>query len=97
MPAMTVPQITNSAVTFFWVAVVERMYWRYVERGYRYLHLDAGHVCQNLALGAEQLGCGICPIAAFDDELFNTTLGLDGRNLFVIYLASVGKKPQKRA
>ena len=91
------PQITNSAVTFFWVAIVERMYWRYVERGYRYLHLDAGHVCQNLALGAEQLGCGICPIAAFDDELLNATLGLDGRNLFVIYLASVGKKPPKGA
>jgi len=76
---------------------VERIYWRYVERGYRYLHLDAGHVCQNLALGAEQLGCGICPIAAFDDELLNATLGLDGRNLFVIYLASVGKKPLKGA
>lgn len=55
-------QITRSAVTFIWAAVVERMYWRYVERGYRYLHLDAGHVCQNLALGAEQVGCGICPI-----------------------------------
>ena len=89
------PQITNSAVTFFWVAVLERMYWRYVERGYRYLHLDAGHVCQNLALAAEQLNCGICPIAAFDDELLNATLGLDGKNLFVVYLASVGKKNPK--
>jgi len=89
------PQITNSAVTFFWVAVLERMYWRYVERGYRYLHLDAGHVCQNLALAAEQLYCGICPIAAFDDELLNATLGLDGKNLFVVYLASVGKKNPK--
>jgi SagB-type dehydrogenase family enzyme len=90
-------QITNSAVTFIWVAVVERMYWRYVERGYRYLHLDAGHVCQNLALGAEQLGCGICPIAAFDDELLNATLGLDGEDMFVVYLASLGKKKEKPA
>ena len=85
-------QITKSAVTFIWVAVVERMYWRYAERGYRYLHLDAGHVCQNLALGAEQVGCAICPIAAFNDELLNHTLNLDGEELFVIYLASVGKK-----
>lgn len=85
-------QITRSAATFIWAAVVERMYWRYVERGYRYLHLDAGHVCQNLALGAEQVGCGICPIAAFDDELLNQTLGLDGEDMFVVYLASVGKK-----
>jgi SagB-type dehydrogenase family enzyme len=85
-------QVATSAVTFIWVAVVERMFWRYVERGYRYLHLDAGHVCQNLALGAEQLACGICPIAAFDDEFLNQTLSLDGKNQFVIYLASLGKK-----
>jgi SagB-type dehydrogenase family enzyme len=85
-------QVTGSAATFIWAAVVERMYWRYVERGYRYLHLDAGHVCQNLALGAEQVGCGICPIAAFDDELLNETLGLDGETMFVVYLATLGKK-----
>ena len=88
-------QITNGAATFIWVAVTERMYWRYVERGYRYLHLDAGHVCQNLALGAEQTGCGICPIAAFDDEQLNATLGLDGLEMFVVYLASLGKKKEK--
>jgi SagB-type dehydrogenase family enzyme len=85
-------QIENCAVTFLWVAAAERMYWRYVERGYRYLHLDAGHVCQNLALGAEELNCGICPIAAFDDVKLNTTLGLDGEELFVVYLATVGRK-----
>lgn len=84
--------VANSAATFFWVAVAERMYWRYVERGYRYLHLDAGHACQNLALAAEQIGGGICPIAAFDDDELNAVLGLDGEDLFVIYLASMGKK-----
>jgi len=86
-------QVAESAATFFWVAVVERMYWRYVERGYRYLHLDAGHVCQNLALAAEQIGGGICPIAAFNDDELNQVLGLDGEDQFVIYLASMGKKP----
>jgi SagB-type dehydrogenase family enzyme len=85
-------QIETCAVAFIWAAVVERMYWRYVERGYRYLHLDAGHVCQNLALGAEQVGCGICPIAAFNDDQLNGVLGLDGKEMFVIYLASLGKK-----
>ncbi len=88
-------QIEGAAVVFLWVAVVERMYWRYTERGYRYLHLDAGHVCQNLALGAEQIGAGICPIAAFDDDSLNQALGLDGEDQFVIYLASVGKKSVK--
>jgi SagB-type dehydrogenase family enzyme len=86
------PQLESCAAALIWVAVVERMFWRYVERGYRYLHLDAGHVCQNLALGAEQIGSGICPIAAFDDVKLNTVLGLDGEEMFVVYLATVGKK-----
>lgn len=85
-------QIKTSAVTFVWVAVKERMYWRYGERGYRYLHLDAGHVCQNLYLGAEAIGCGMCAIAAFDDDQLNAVLGLDGDNCFVIYLGSLGKR-----
>lgn len=85
-------QVGNSAATFLWVAVVERMYWRYHERGYRYLHLDAGHVCQNLTLAAEAVGCGVCAIAAFDDASLNEALGLDGDGQFAIYLATVGKR-----
>ncbi len=83
--------VARSAVTFFWVAVAERMTWRYGERGYRYLHLDAGHVCQNLYLAAEAIHCGVCAIAAFDDEATNRLLELDGEEQFVIYMATVGK------
>jgi len=85
-------KIVYSAVNFIWVAVRERMTWRYGERGYRYLHLDAGHVCQNLYLAAEPVDCGICGIAAFDDARLNAALNLDGEELFVVYLASLGKK-----
>jgi SagB-type dehydrogenase family enzyme len=84
--------ILSSAVTFIWVSVVERMTWRYSERSYRYLFLDAGHICQNLYLAAEQIGCGVCAIASYDDEEVNALLGLDGEKLFVTYLASLGKK-----
>ena len=51
-------QVTDSAATFIWVADMTRMYWRYGERGYRYIHLDAGHVCQNLYLAAEAIIAG---------------------------------------
>ncbi len=84
--------VFESAVTFFWVAVTERMTWRYPGRGYRYLFLDAGHVCQNLYLAAEQIGCGICAIGAYDDDLVDAALQLDGKNLFTIYIASLGKR-----
>lgn len=83
--------VRSSAVTFVWTAVVYRMAWRYGERGYRYLFLDAGHVCQNLYLAAQAVGCGVCAIAAFDDEALNRVLGLDGEEQFALYLAAVGK------
>ncbi|MHA1305288.1 MAG: SagB/ThcOx family dehydrogenase [Candidatus Heimdallarchaeaceae archaeon] len=84
--------VEKSAVTFIWVAVAYRMCWRYGERGYRYLLLDAGHVCQNLYLAAEDVDCGVCAIGAFHDDEINNILEVDGENLFVIYLATVGKK-----
>ena len=85
--------VRTSAATFLWLAVPYRMTWRYGQRGYRYLHLDAGHVGQNLYLAAEAIGCGACAVGAFDDEALGAFLGLDGRNQFIIYLAAVGKRP----
>ncbi|HEX9019222.1 MAG TPA: SagB/ThcOx family dehydrogenase [Anaerolineaceae bacterium] len=85
-------QVRHGPVTFLWAAIAERMTWRYTERGYRYLFLDAGHVCQNLYLAAESIGCGACAIGSFQDDVLNGLLGLDGENQFVIYLASVGKR-----
>ncbi|MDO8726664.1 MAG: SagB/ThcOx family dehydrogenase [Candidatus Methanoperedens sp.] len=67
------------------------MKWRYGERGYRYLHLDAGHACQNLYLGAGSVDCGVCAIAAFSDDDMNDLLMLDGVERFVIYVATVGR------
>lgn len=84
--------VGNSAVTFIWAADAERMRWRYDVRGYRYLHLDAGHTCQNLYLAAESIDGGACAIAAFDDNEINQVLKLDGIKQFVIYAAAVGKK-----
>jgi len=77
---------------FLWTAVPYRMTWRYGERGYRDLHLDAGHVCQNLYLAAEAVGCGVCAIAAFDDDAMNDLLRINGIDQFLIYLATVGKR-----
>ena len=47
---------------------------------------------ENLYLPAEACGCGVCAIAAYDDDALNSLLGLDGEKDFVIYLATVGKK-----
>jgi SagB-type dehydrogenase family enzyme len=86
------PMIKSSAVTFIWAAIPYRMSWRYGERSWRYLHVDAGHVCQNLYLAGESIDCGVCAIGAYSDELFAIALNLDIDNEFVIYAATIGKK-----
>ena len=85
--------VVRCAGTFIWVAGAERMTWRYGQRGSRYMHLDAGHVCQNLYLAAQSIAGGACAIAAFSDEDMNHLLDLDGEGQVVIYLATLGKVP----
>jgi SagB-type dehydrogenase family enzyme len=87
--------VKNSNVTFFWTAVPGRMTWSYAERGYRYLFIDAGHVCQNLYLTAEKLDLGVCAIGHFDDDRLNSMLGIDGVDQFAVYAATVGKKAEE--
>ena len=85
-------QVDTSAVTFIWAAVPYRTVWRYSERSYRYLYLDAGHVCQNLHLAAESLNCGICAIGAYDDDAADELMGFNPPEMFVIYMASLGHR-----
>ena len=40
-------------VVFVWTGVFGRSKWKYRQRAYRYVYLDAGHIAQNLALAAE--------------------------------------------
>lgn len=84
--------VKENAVTFIWTAIAYRMTYRYGQRGYRYMHLDAGHVCQNLYLSALSIGCGVCAIAAFLDDEMNKILDIDGKEEFTIYVATLGKQ-----
>ncbi len=81
----------RAAVTFIWVAIPERMEWRYGLAAHKVMALDAGHVCQNLYLACEIIGAGTCAIAAYDQEELDKLLNLDGENEFAMYLAPVGK------
>jgi SagB-type dehydrogenase family enzyme len=79
------------AVTFAWSVVPERGEWRYSITAHKVMLIDIGHVCENLYLAAESIGCGTCGIGAYDQKKMDGLLGLDGENEFVIYLAPVGK------
>jgi SagB-type dehydrogenase family enzyme len=81
----------DAAVTFIWTALPARTEWRYAEASYKVIALDAGHLCQNLYLACEAVGAGTCAIAAYQQELTDDLLGVDGTQEFAIYLAPVGK------
>ena len=72
-------------------AVFRRSEWRYRERAYRYILLEAGHISQNIYLVATALGLGTCAVGAFDDQGYNSIMGVDGKKESVIYLMPVGK------
>ncbi len=83
--------VSKSAVTFIWSVIPYRSEWRYSEVAHKHILIDAGHVCQNLYLACEAIGCGTCAIGAYDQKKFDEFLNLDGEEEFVIYLAPVGK------
>jgi SagB-type dehydrogenase family enzyme len=78
-------------VCFILSAIFQRTRWRYRERTYRYVLLEAGHIGQNLYLAATSMGLGACAVGAFLDDDLNDLLGLDGREEAVVYLLAVGK------
>lgn len=81
----------QAAVTFIWTAVMARTEWRYAEASYKVIALDAGHVCQNLYLACEAIGCGTCAIAAYNQHLADELLAVDGNEELTVYIAPVGK------
>ncbi len=78
-------------VCFLLTALFQRTRWRYRERTYRYILLEAGHIGQNIYLAATGLGLGACAVGAFLDDPINDLLGVDGEEEAVLYLVTVGR------
>jgi SagB-type dehydrogenase family enzyme len=82
--------LEQAACVFVWTAIVERSKWKYRERAYRYIYMDAGHIGQTLYLAATALNLGCCTAGAFFDEEIDRIIGVDGRNEISVYLGAVG-------
>ncbi len=78
------------AVVFIWTAFFKRSKWKYGQRAYRYVYLDAGHIAENLALAATAAGLGTCQIGALYDDEANSVVEVDGERESVIYMSAVG-------
>jgi SagB-type dehydrogenase family enzyme len=80
----------EAQATFVLSAVFERTQRKYGDRSLRYIHMEAGHISQNISLQTVSLGLGSVTVGAFYDEQVNRLIGLDGATESAIYLQAVG-------
>lgn len=81
--------IREAPISIVIVAIYERTTNRYGERGIRYVHMEAGHVGQNIYLQAVARGLGTVVIGAFEDSQVQKVLKLP-ENQRPLYIIPVG-------
>ncbi len=84
--------IVGASVLIFITAIFERSVFKYGDRGYRFILLEAGHVAQNVNLVANALGLGCTNIGGFFDRQTDDFVGLDGVTHSTIYMIAIGNK-----
>jgi SagB-type dehydrogenase family enzyme len=80
----------NSCVTFSMIADLGGAMVRFGDRGYRYVHFEAGAIGQRLYVAAEALGLQSTGIGAFYDDLVHQHLGLGPDQGQVVYHFACG-------
>ncbi|MBL7208650.1 MAG: SagB/ThcOx family dehydrogenase [Dehalococcoidia bacterium] len=71
-------------------ALHSRTAYRYGKRGERYVHMEVGHVGQNVSLQAIALGLATVMVGAFEDEEVRKVLKVD-EQFKPLYIIPVGK------
>jgi SagB-type dehydrogenase family enzyme len=92
---MTIGQemIRNCHFVVLVSATFTRTMWKYGQRGYRYVWIEAGHVGQNIYLAAPALGLGAVSIGGFFDSELHGLFRLP-KEENPVYLITVGiEKP----
>jgi SagB-type dehydrogenase family enzyme len=68
--------IADAPAVLVLAAVYRRTTGKYGARGERYVHIEVGHVAQNVYLQVLALGLGTTEVGAFDDRAVKTALAL---------------------
>lgn len=85
-------ELLPAGMMIFITAQFERTLFKYKDRGYRFVLLDAGHLAQNINLVATALGLGCVNIGGYYDREADELLSLDGLTQSTIYMTAVGVK-----
>ncbi len=68
------PALEEAGFLLIVSGIYERSSWRYGERGYRRILLDAGHLVANISLMARETGFSAYPLSGFQDAFLNSLL-----------------------
>lgn len=82
--------IIDAPVAIVICALYDRTSYRYGRRGERYVHMEVGHVGENIHLQAMALGLATVEVGAFRDEEVREVLGLE-EQIKPLYVMPVGK------
>ena len=80
----------NACVAFSMIADIDRSARAHGDRGYRYVHFEAGAIGQRLYLAAEALGLRATGIGAFFDDAVHRYLKLKSDQEQVVYHFAIG-------
>ncbi len=88
--ALNQPPVANAPAGIVITGVYSRTLAKYKQHGRKYVHMEAGHAAQNIALQAVPLKLGVVTIGGFHDYLVQRALQLP-RNASPLYIVPVGK------
>lgn len=83
-------EIKKASCIILITAMFRRSTFKYGDRGYRFIHLDAGHLGQNICLVANAINKNAMLVGGFLDDEVNNLLNIDGLSEGVIYEIAIG-------
>ena len=81
--------IEEAPISIVIAADYSRTTGHYGQRGNRYVHMEVGHVGQNVSLQAIALGLGTVMIGAFEDKQVQEVLGIKEEPLYIIPVGKI--------
>ncbi|MEW6721933.1 MAG: SagB/ThcOx family dehydrogenase [Candidatus Micrarchaeota archaeon] len=91
--AFNQPHVRDSAAVFVIASEPSRTFERYGNDTERFVHIEAGHVAQNILLEATSLGLAASPIGSIYQDKMDSALGINGTGTNSVYVVIAGKKP----
>lgn len=81
--------ISTAPASIVLAAEYDRTTTRYGDRGIRYVHMEVGHITQNIHLQCESLNLGGVAVGAFDDNKVKELLILEVNPLMIIPIGDI--------